>query len=121
MSASRVPYKVSDFAKSLDDDQFKIYCKVLEDLKCSDSLVLDLNLFKCGSELETLIPPITRNHMIIHLVMGRNCSDGEKVEAINNLLSSEQTFSDKFLAFPLTNEILILRSHITNSLANFIC
>jgi hypothetical protein len=57
--------------------------------------------------------------MIIHLVMGRNCSDGEKVEAINNLLSSEQyltnTFSDKLLAFPLPNGIVILRSHITHS------
>ncbi len=35
MSATRVPYKKSDFAKSLDDDELKIFCKVLEDLKCS--------------------------------------------------------------------------------------
>jgi hypothetical protein len=45
--------------------------------------------------------------------------DGEKVEAVNNFLASEQyltnPFSDKLLAFPLTNGNVIIRSHITRS------
>ena len=88
-------------------------------MKCNDPLVIDLHLFKSGSDLKKLIPPITRDHLIVYLIVERRGSDGEKVEAVNNFLASEQyltyTFSDQLLAFPLTNITVIIRSHITHS------
>ena len=119
MSGSRVSYKLTDFAKSLPEIEFKFYCEKIEELKCNDPLVIDLHLFKSGSDLKKLIPPITRDHLIVYLIVERRGSDGEKVEAVNNFLASEQyltnTFSDQLLAFPLTNGTVIIRSHITHS------
>ena len=112
-------YKLSEFAKSLPEDEFKFYCAKIEELKCNDPLVIDLHLFKSVSDLKKLIPPITRDHLIVYLIVERRGSDGEKVEAVNNFLASEQyltnTFGDQLLAFPSTNGTVIIRSHITHS------
>ena len=107
MSGGGVSYKLSEFAKSLPEVEFKFYCEKIEELKCNDPLVIDLHLFKSGSDLKKLIPPITRDHLIVYLIVERRGSDGEKVEAVNNFLASEQyltnTFSDQLLAFPLNS------------------
>jgi hypothetical protein len=60
-----------------------------------------------------------RDNLIVYVIVERCGSDGEKVEAVNNFLASEQyltnTFSDQLLAFPLTNGTVIIRSYITHS------
>jgi hypothetical protein len=43
MSGSRVSYKLSEFAKSLPEVEFKFYCEKIEELKCNDPLVIDLD------------------------------------------------------------------------------
>ncbi len=83
-------YKLSEFAKSLPEIEFKFYCEKIEEMKCNDPLVIDLHLFKSGSDLKKLIPPITRDHLIVYLIVERRGSDKEKVEAVNNFFVSEQ-------------------------------
>lgn len=123
MSASRseitVNYKLSDFAKSLVPEERDRYCKTLKELKCHDPLAIDLNLYKSENELKNVIPPISKAHLILYLIVGRNGTDGEKVEAFKNLLTSPQyltnTFADKLLAFVLPNGIVLFRTHVTHS------
>ena len=43
MSGGGVSYKLSEFAKSLPEVEFKFYCEKIEELKCNDPLVIDLH------------------------------------------------------------------------------
>ncbi len=68
---TRVSYKLSELAKSLPEVEFKSYCEKIEELKCNDPLVIDLHLYKSGSDLKKFIPSITRDHLILYLIVER--------------------------------------------------
>ena len=80
----------------------------IEELKCNDPFVIDLHLFKSESDLKKLIPPITRDHLIVYLIVERRGSDGEKVEAVNNVLASEQYLTFQFFYFCYNNTYILL-------------
>ena len=45
---------VKSFISELPEVEFKFYCEKIEELECNDPLVIDLHLFKSGSDLKKL-------------------------------------------------------------------
>ena len=118
MSQLIFKYRLSPFALSLTAEEKNNYYKQLERLKCHDPLVLHLQLYKSGKELKEVIPKIEKYHLVQYLVFEKNYGEDERREAYKNLDSEQylsNTFTDKLLAFPLLNGVVLIRTHVTHS------
>lgn len=110
---------LSNHANSLVPKERDKYIAKLDKCNCLCPYTLPDSLWKYGSQLEGIIPPLDRRELIFYLTERHSTESGEKLRCFKNLLDGPQYVNNgwvsNFGGLSLLDGNILIRAKVTHS------